>query len=405
MIKPEIRRPLTQWALDDPLFPKHMAFIIGPRQCGKTTLAKGFLAEQLPGKEPVNHYFNWDNARVRSAYRTNPYFYEVLQRPGKPVPVVFDEIHKMKGWKNYLKGAYDFLGEQFRFLVTGSGRLDLFQRGGDSLAGRYDPFFLMPLVPSEIESRSPSPTLSVATLLGAKPIPETTIAAWEVIGGFPEPFLSGKEGAAKRWWAQYKIRLAEEDVRDLTRIEAIDKVRDLMEILPGRTGSPLSLNALREDLEVAHATMANYVRTLQQVFLIFSVPPYSRKIARSIKKEEKAYFFHHPAVIDAGGRFENMVAILLKRWTRFATESGNGEYALHYVRDQDRREVDFLVTCDGKPHLLFEAKRSDTVFTTAGNYYQHKLNVPLVQVLRTPEISIRRNAGCVVSIHKLASIC
>jgi hypothetical protein len=382
-----------------------MVFLIGPRQCGKTTLAKSFLGEQLPGKEAATHYFNWDNARIRAAYRANPYFFEGLQLHEARVPVVFDEIHKMKGWKNYLKGAYDSLGDSFRFLITGSGRLDLFQRSGDSLAGRYDPFFLMPLVPAEIESRVPATILAVATILGAKPIPETIISDWEALGGFPEPFLSGKEGAARRWWAQYKIRVAEEDVRDLTRIEAIDKVRDLMEILPARTGSPLSLNALREDLEVAHASVANYVRTLQQVFLIFSVPPYSRKIARAIKKEEKSYFFHHPAVLDPGSRFENMVAILLKRWACFATESGNGEYALQYIRDQDRREVDFLLTLDGKPHLLLEAKRSDTTFTTAGLFYHHKLNIPLVQVVRTPNISIRRREGCVVSIHRLAALC
>ena len=400
-----IQRPLKQWALNAPFFPKHMVFIIGPRQCGKTTLVKRFLTDRFSEKDAAAHYFNWDNARVRAAYRANPYFFEALQHPGSRVPIVFDEIHKMKSWKNYLKGAYDSLGEQFRFLVTGSGRLDLFQRGGDSLAGRYDPFFLMPLVPSEIESRKPSKTLSAGTLLGARPLPETTVSAWETFGGFPEPFLSGKEAAVKRWWAQYKIRVAEEDVRDLTRIEAIDKVRDLMEILPSRTGSPLSLYALREDLEVAHASVANYIRTLQQVFLIFSVPPYSRKIARSIKKEAKAYFFHPPAVNDAGGRFENMVAILLKRWTHFATESGNGEYSLHYVRDQDRREVDFLITREKEPHLLFEAKRSDTAFTTAGLYYHHKLEVPLVQIVRSPDIAIRRKEGCVVSIHKLASIC
>lgn len=401
----EIPRAIRRWALEEPLFPKHMVFLIGPRQCGKTTLARRYLEETLPDGNVGDHYVNWDNARARAARRANPYFFEALQRPGERVPLVFDEIHRMTGWKNYLKGAYDSFGEQFHFLVTGSGRLDLFQRGGDSLAGRYDPFFLMPLVPSEIEKSRPSPTLSPAGILAARPVREETIMAWETLGGFPEPFLSGREGAAKRWWSQYKIRLAEEDVRDLTRIEAIDKVRDLMELLPARIGSPLSLNSLREDLEVAHATAANFVRTLQQVFLIFSIPPYSKKIARAVKKEGKSYFFHHPAVGDPGGRFENMVALLLQRWTHFITESGGGDYALHYLRDQDRREVDFLLTHDGKPCLLFEAKGTDTAFTTSGLYYHHKLQVPLVQVVRTPDIAMRRKEGCVVSLHRLAAIC
>lgn len=399
-----LARPLKEWALQEPLFPGHMVFVIGPRQCGKTTLAKGFLAEVLPRRADT-HYFNWDNARVRAARRADPYFFESLQQPGVQLPLVFDEIHKMTGWKNYLKGAFDSFHEQFRFLVTGSGRLDLFQRGGDSLAGRYDAFFLMPLVPGEIESRCPMPSLSPTAILEASPVSESIIAAWELLGGFPEPFLSGREGAVRRWWSQYKIRVAEEDVRDLTRIEAIDKVRDLMEILPGRVGSPLSLNSLREDLEVAHATAANYVRTLQQVLLLFSVSPFSRKISRAVKKEKKVYFYHHPAVADPGTRFENMTALLLKRWVHFATETGHGDFELNYIRDQDRREVDFLIIKDRNPHLLFEAKHSDTAFTSPALHYHHKLQVPLIQVVRRPGVAIRRPEGAVVSIHRLAAIC
>lgn len=398
-------RNLEKWALTDPLFPAHMSFILGPRQVGKTSLARAYLEKK---SQENTHYFNWDDLRIQKKIRIDPYFFESLQITRKRTPLVFDEIHKMRKWKQYLKGAYDQFKDHFFFIITGSGRLDFFQRGGDSLAGRYDPYFLFPLTPGELERRLPTQLLDARHLLDAHPLPESSIAQWEALGGFPEPFFSSSSKKALAWWDQYKIRVSEQDMRDLTQLQSVDLMRNLLELLPDRVGSPLSLNSLREDLACSHATVERYVRSLNQLFFTFDIAPFSKKIHRAIRKEKKIYFFNHAALssdLRQGARFENMVALLLSKWCSSANERALGRYSLCYLRDQDRREVDFLISLDDRPALLIEAKVSDLQFTGAGTYYSEKLGIPLWQIVRQPKIGITRGKNLVASIHSLAALC
>ena len=395
----DVNRNLTYWALENPLFPNHMSFILGPRQTGKTTLAKNFIGNK------VENYFNWDNRKIKNLYRNNPYFFETLQKPNEKIQLVFDEIHKMRKWKDYLKGAFDTYQQEFGFIITGSGRLDLFQKGGDSLAGRYDPYFLYPLTPGEIDGKFPKKLITTQAILSATPISESTLEHWEKTSGFPEPFFTGSEEKTKKWWEQYKIRVTEEDLRDLTKLESVDLMRDLLHLLPERISSPLSLNSLREDLQCSHSTVKRYIRSLSQLFFTFEVPPYYKRIHRAIKKEKKYYYFHHSAVRDPGAKFENMVALLLSKWCSSAREQALGNYELYFLRDQDRREVDFLITLEHTPHILIEAKLSDTQFGSSLTYYGEKLKIPMIQIVRTPDITIKRQGNAVCSIHQLASIC
>lgn len=393
-------RTLADWALKHSLFEDHMSFILGPRQVGKTTMVQKFLVSK--NGNGLETYFNWDDVRIKKLIHENPYFFEKFQTPGRKLEIVFDEIHKMRTWKKYLKGAHDAFKSQFRFIITGSGRLDLFQRGGDSLAGRYDPYFLYPLTPAELEGLSPTDALNIEVLLQSKELHESIIESWEKLSGFPEPFFTGSEKKAQRWWEQYKIRVTEEDVRDLTRLESIDLIRNLLHILPSKLGSPLSLNALREHLDCSHATVARYVRTLCQLFFIFEVPPFSRKIARSVKKEKKIYFYNHLVTADVGPKLENMIALMLAKWCSSARERALGHYELFYLRDQDRREIDFLITLNNWPQLLIESKNSDLNFSSAARYYHTKLKVPIVQVVRQKSVAIKRKEGIVISLHRLA---
>lgn len=392
---------LADWAIDSPLFPNHMSFIVGPRQSGKTTLAlQALRAEKLPQEK---YYLNWDRPEIRRRFREGTDWLSTLRIENRRPFLIFDEIHKTRQWKRLLKGIYDQFKGDFRFIVTGSGRLDHYQRGGDSLAGRYDPYLLFPFTPGEIENVTPAKELKLDSLLASNPLSEDLISTWEKTGGFPEPFLSGSETKARAWWKQYQLRVTEEDLRDLTRLESVDLMRQIVSLLPIRVGSPLSMQAIREDVETSFATVKRYLSTLNQLFLTFEISPYSKKIHRAVKKEKKTYFFHHPAVSDEGARFENMVAVCLKRWISEKNERAQGEYELHYLRDQDRREVDFLVTLEGRPHFLFEAKRSDTEPTTALRYYANRLAVPGIQIVRTPGIKLKKSPGlATLSFHFLA---
>ncbi|MFH1726814.1 MAG: DUF4143 domain-containing protein [Pseudomonadota bacterium] len=181
-------------------------------------------------------------------------------------------------------------------------------------------------------------------------------------------------------------------------------IRDLLIILPQRIGSPLSINALREDLNCAHSTMKRYIKALNQVFISFEICPYFKDLKKIIKKEKKLYFFYFIVADDAGKRFENMIALLLLKWVSSMNEQTLGDYSLNYLRDQSRREVDFVLLKDNKPLFLIEAKLSDVKFTSASLYYHKLLNIPIMQLVRKPEISIKRKEGIVLSVHKLASL-
>src|SRR5512136_1328059 len=149
--KDYIPRWVEDYAFDESLIGRHMVFLAGPRQVGKTRLAKNWLEKK--GCAPL--YFNWDDIATRKTYVIDNRFFESHARSlGIRDPwIVFDEIHKRNRWRDILKGAYDLFGKEFRFLITGSARLDLFRRSGDSLVGRYNLFHMMPLNIQEITGR------------------------------------------------------------------------------------------------------------------------------------------------------------------------------------------------------------------------------------------------------------
>jgi predicted AAA+ superfamily ATPase len=396
-----LKHRLGDWALGDPLFPNHMSFILGPRQCGKTTMALNYLHSL--GQKKEDCYFNWDRGDVRRRFKNDIDWMSALKKTGKRPLLVFDEIHKVRNWKRILKGIYDQYRDDFQFVITGSGRLDHFQRGGDSLAGRYDPYFLQPFTPGEILGLGASNKLSMTALLDSTPIDGELIEHWEETGGFPEPFLSSSQARARAWWRQYLIRVTEEDLRDLTRLESVDLMRDIISLLPSKVSAPLSYNSIREDVESSFATVKRYINTLGQLFMIFSIQPYSNKIHRAIRKEEKFYFYHFPVVENVGARFENEVALVLRRWVFEMNEKAQGEWGLHYIRDQDGREVDFLLTQNKRPFFLFETKYSETKISPSLRFYSEKLGIPGVQVVRTPKIALKKSSQIgVVSFDRLA---
>jgi len=313
--------------------PKKMVFITGPRQVGKTYLSKSL---QSAFKRPV--YLNNDDISD----------IKIIRRRAWPLDtdlVILDEIHKMRGWKSFLKGTFDTRAPGQSILVTGSARLDTFRQTGDSLAGRYFLYHLNPL--------------SVKELSGAMP-PYEALSALNRLGGFPEPFLSGSEEDAARWRRQYYTDLVREDITDFSRINELRVMRLLLEMLRKRVGTPLSLTALAEDLQTAPNTIRKYVEILESLHVIFLVRPFHKNIARSLLKEPKAYFYDSGYVDgDEGLRLENTVAVSLLKHTQFLQDAKGMDIALHYIRTKDGREVDFALAENGEPTHLIEAKLSD----------------------------------------------
>lgn len=303
-----------------------MVFIGGPRQVGKTSLARSLLAD--PAAE-----LSYDVPAQRDAF---------LHRRLPPGDLwFFDEIHKFRGWRNILKGLVDEYGRRRRILVTGSARLDFYRFGGDSLQGRY---FYLRLHP-----------FSVAELGGHA----DALAALLALGGFPEPMLSGSERFARRWSLAYRERLVREELASLERVTDLGKLELLAAALPDRVGSPLSLNALREDLQVSHQSVARWADMLERIYGIFRIAPFGAPKLRAVKKERKHYLYDWSVVADPGARFENLVASHLLKWAEYQIDTQGREVELRYFRDVDRREVDFVLTRRGEPLAFIECKLGD----------------------------------------------
>lgn len=317
-----------------------MVFLGGPRQVGKTTLAKEVLRDGTG-------YLNWDVPSHRQ---------RVLRRELPDSDLwVFDELHKYRRWRNFLKGVYDELGDRHRILVTGSARLDLYRFGGDSLQGRYHFLRLHPLTLAELGTRA-----------------QTDVEALFTLGGFPEPFLRGSAARARRWSIEYRNRLIREEVTSVETVRDLGSMEQLMLALPERVGSPLSRNSLCEDLQLNHQTVTRWLDVFERLYAIFRLSPFGAPRLRAVKQEQKHYHHDWSVVPEEGPRYENMVAAHLLKWVHFQLDSQGRDLELRYFRDVDRREVDFVVTERRRPILMVEAKLTAATVSPALRYLKQR---------------------------------
>lgn len=359
---------------------RQMAFVSGSRQVGKTTVAKRLSSS----------YQNWDAKRFRDAVLAGEEAVAELtgihMLADLPPVLAFDEIHKFPKWKSFLKGFFDLHGEKAKIIVTGSARMDVFRRGGDSLMGRYFRYRMHPFSVGEIACPS---------LRGKEPVrPPTNIADadWEALqvhGGFPEPYVRRNATFLRRWNALRKEQLLREDVRDLTRVFEVEQIFILASILENRSGDPLVYASLARDVQASENTIRNWVSILNSLHFGFSVKPWHRNVENAIRKTPKWYLRDWSGIEDAGSRNETLVACHLLKAVECWTDIGIGDFDLHYIRDKQKREVDFLVTRDRKPWFIVEAKTSDTHLssalarmqsaTGARHAFQVVMNLPFVE--------------------------
>ncbi len=319
-------RYLHQTIADD--LARKMVFLGGPRQVGKTSLGKALIPEPAA-------YLNWDVAAHRALI--------LKQQLPATDAWFFDEIHKYRPWRNYLKGLYDLHGASRRILVTGSARLDYYRFGGDSLQGRYHYLRLHPFSVAELGIRTQDDFEQLLRL-----------------GGFPEPFLSGSHRQARRWARDYRDRLMRDDVASLERIDNLGQLELMVMRLPELVGSPLSLNGLREDLSQSHRTVANWIDVLERLYAIFRIAPFGAPRIRAVRKIQKHYHFDWSQVADEGARFENLVASHLLKWVHWQQDVEGRDAELRYFRDTDGREVDFVVMEGRNPVSFIECKLTDS---------------------------------------------
>lgn len=309
---------------------KKIVLLSGPRQVGKTTLAKALTR--------THEYLNYDAVSDRQTIRAQAWKRDTEL-------LILDELHKMKKWKGWLKGIYDTEKGKPPILVTGSSRLDIAKKMGDSLAGRHFSFRLHPLTMRELKGSAPA---------------EQTMNRLLSQGGFPEPFFATEKYFYERWQRSHLDLILRQDLLDLESVRRISDIETLIELLRYRVGSPISYQSLAEDLDVDISTIKRWLTILENLFVIFRVVPWTKNIARSLKKAAKFYFFDNGQVAgDEGAKFENLIAHELLSAVHLAQDIKGSRVSLHYLRDKDGHEIDFAVVDRNRVLSMIEAKWSD----------------------------------------------
>lgn len=326
-------------------------FIGGPRQVGKTTLALSLLGPGSNESSPA--CLNWDVLSDRE---------DILAErlPSGQPRIIFDEIHKFARWRNLVKGLFDRNRSSVSFIVTGSARLDYYRRGGDSLQGRYHYFRLHPFT---------------ATEYGAAP-DEAVSEQLLRFGGFPEPFLRGEVRFHRRWQREHASRIIHEDLRDLENVREISMLDLLLSHLPGCVGSPLSVNSLARLLQTSHESVERWLTIFERLYLCYRIPPFGGQRIRAVRKERKLYFWDWSRVPDRGVRFENMVAGHLLKYCHFVEDTEGHGMELRFIRDTDRREVDFVVLRHGAAEFAVECKSGEQSAAPACRYFRERTDIP-----------------------------
>jgi predicted AAA+ superfamily ATPase len=332
---------------------RKMVFIGGPRQVGKTTFALSLLPD--PGLHPERHpaYLNWDDPSVPPRLRRK-------ELPQGETMLILDEVHKYARWRNLLKGVYDTEKSRLKIIVTGSARLDYYRKGGDSLAGRYRYFRLHPFSLREVSAKPTGKDLQ--RLLR--------------FGGFPEPYLAQDEAEHRIWQRDRLSRVIREDLRDLERVREISLIEQLADLLPERVGSPLSVKSLREDLEVDHKTAERWLTILENLYVCYRISPYGSPRIRAVKKERKLYFWDWSQAPSGGARFENLVGSQLLKYCHWIEDTEGHAMELRFIRDTDKREVDFVVLRNRRPLFAVECKSGEKSLGPNVAYFAERTPIP-----------------------------
>lgn len=352
---------------------ERMVFVGGPRQAGKTTFALTFLSNAT---ESHPAYLNWDNIAIRSSLLK-------AQLPPNQKCIVLDEIHKFARWRNLVKGFYDSNKSSVSFLITGSARLDYYSKGGDSLQGRYHYYRLHPLSLNELNV---NPT-------------HDDFKRILRFGGFPEPCLKGEERFWRRWQNERVRRVIYDDIGLLENVREISLLELLAEELPNRVGAPLSVKNLKELLNVSHETADRWIRIFERMYYCFRIAPYGAPKIRAVKKEQKLYLWDWSLVSEPGPRFENFIASHLLKLCHFREDTEGFKMELRFLRDTDKREVDFVVLEEGKPLFAVECKTGAKSISPSIYYFKERTDIPIFFQVHEQKDDYVKNGVRVLPAH------
>ena len=349
---------------------EQMIFISGARQVGKTTIARQFQSNE-------KSYLNWDNVNHRGIILSQLFKYvdsQLLSVLSKDKPcLILDEIHKFKNWKNLIKGLYDQYKGQLTIIVTGSAKLNIYSKGGDSLMGRYFNYQIMPLSTHELLELPYKKTL----INSAMKLKQSCWKRLFLMGGYPEPYSKNDSEFFELWSSARWQQLFREEVRDYANVQDIDQLELLGKLISGQTGSLTNYSQLGKKIQKPESTVRSWFQLLENTYYLFNIAPWSKNINRSILKAPKTYLHDWSIINDIGAKIENFCAVHLLKAVKYWNNSGQGNFSLHYLRDKDQNEVDFVIIKNNEPWILLEVKKNaNTPLSKSLLKFQKQLNAP-----------------------------
>lgn len=352
---------------------EEMIFLSGARGVGKTRLAKG-----AKGLTSDLQYFNLDKMadRERVIKNTDGIFKSMdLETAVEKMPiVVFDEVDKYKKWKSLIKRFYDDYKGRVKIVVIGRADLEVYKASEDGLKRKYFLYRMHPLSVGEVGHKKAT---SDYFLRESSHVRHGVIEDLLDFGGFPEPFLKKSKRYYGKWQVNRRERLIKEDVQGLARVEDLNQIELLHQLLKEQAGELLCYNELSKELNVSSPTTKKWIGILEGLYYCFMVKPWHRDVKRSITKEPKVYLCDWSLVKKGEQRVKNFVASHLLKAVHFWVDRGLGAFDLFFLRDKDKRGVDFLITKGHKPWLLVEVKMSKYEgLSSCLRYFQRQTKAP-----------------------------
>lgn len=363
---PRFVLPRLNEALED----TPVVLIHGPRQCGKTTLARAV------GDKAGYAYVSFDNDVLRASVLADPLGF-VADLPGK---AVLDEVQRVPELFTALKAAVDRDRRPGRFILTGSANVLLVPRLADSLAGRMEILRLHPFAQAEMSGKQSSflgALFGDGFKTGERARLSKELAERIAAGGYPAALARSSPRRRVTWYRDYIETLVQRDVRDLARISALDVLPRLLTLAAGQTARLLNVADLASPFQLSRPTIRDYVTLLARVFLLEELPPWhSNRLSRLIKTPKLHLGDTGLACallgVDAealwadrallGQLLETFVFQELRRQASWQEEP----VAFYHFRDKDGAEVDIVLEGSGQRIAGVEIKAAATV--TAGDF-------------------------------------
>jgi predicted AAA+ superfamily ATPase len=342
---------------------RRVLLLSGPRQSGKTTLARELESDQT-------EYRTLDDGTLREAAENDPQGF--IKRSTKTL--IIDEVQRIPSLLPAIKKAVDEDNRPGQYLLTGSANIQSIPTVKESLAGRIAKIRLRPLVQGEMREIAPQfieSAFKQSFLHSHAHYDRDALLEIAFRGGFPEPMKLQDRGR-KRWHTDYINAILERDLKDITKIHRKNAMRELVNVLAAWSGKFMDLSAIGSGLSIQRSTIESYINALEALYLVERVYPWTKTDYDRVGKQNRLF------MVDSGlmssllrwkmdqvrldpDRSGKLIETFAFNEIMAQVDAGDGRYELFHYRDREKREIDFLIEREDNALLGIEIKAGSAI--------------------------------------------